>query len=73
MDEGLVINREKNDLLHQAMNKLSEIQKSVLKMYFFEELSYKKIQAKLGLPINTVKTLLRRSKINLAKKLKNEK
>ena len=68
-----LINREKNDLLHQAMNKLSEIQKSVLKMYFFEELSYKKIQAKLGLPINTVKTLLRRSKINLAKKLKNEK
>lgn len=68
-----IIQKEKVDILHRAMNKLSGIQKAVIKMYFFEELSYKKIQARLGVPINTVKTLLRRSKISLAKKIKDEK
>lgn len=68
-----LIKSEKTDLVHRAIDGLNSIQKRVIKMYFFEELSYKKIQERLGLPINTVKTLLRRSKINLAKKLKNEK
>lgn len=68
-----IILEEKKTLLHRAMGKLNDMQRRVLKMYFFEELSYKRIQEKLGLPINTVKTLLRRSKISLAKKLKDEK
>lgn len=68
-----IIREENKDLLHRSLNKLSEVQRRVIKMYFFEELSYKKIQARLGLPLNTVKTMLRRSKINLAKKIKNEK
>jgi RNA polymerase sigma-70 factor (ECF subfamily) len=64
-----LITKENVDLLHKTLNKLGEMQKRVLKMYFFEELSYKRIQKRLGLNLNTVKTLLRRSKIDLAKRL----
>ena len=64
-----LIAKENVDLLNKTLNKLCEMQKRVLKMYFFEELSYKRIQKRLGLTLNTVKTLLRRSKIDLAKRL----
>lgn len=69
-------NVERNErwqMFYRAWDKLSEMQRRVLHMYFFEELSYRRIQARLNIPINSVKTILRRSKINLKKKLKNEK
>lgn len=65
-----IINKERSNFVRRGLRKLNEIQRRVLKMYFFEELSYKKIHHKLGLPLNTVKTVLRRSKLKLAKVLR---
>ena len=54
------------------MSVLSNLEpKSV--MYYFEELSYKKMQKIMGVPLNTIKTALRRAKLSLAKKINNEK
>jgi len=62
--------KEETGRLHQAIGELKEIYKKVIKMYYFEEMSYKKMQNKLGVPLNTVRTLLKRAKMTLAKKIK---
>lgn len=45
----------------------------VLKLYFEEGYPYKDIASKLGKPINTIKTLIRRAKEELREKLKDDK
>lgn len=47
---------------------LQEEQKGVLKMYYVEGYSYKDIAHKIKRPLNTVKTLIRRAKMEVRKK-----
>lgn len=56
-----------------ALRRLKKKQREVLKLYFFDELSYKKIGEKMGVPLNTIKTNIRRAKNALLKILNHEK
>lgn len=64
--QGAVI---RNRSLAGAMAKLSVIQRTVLTMYYVEELSYGEVADALGMNLNTVRTHIRRGKIQLAELL----
>lgn len=63
-------NIEKVDLV---IEKLGGKYKEAVKLYYFEDLSYEEIGRKLKLPVNTVRTHLRRAKESLRKYLAYEK
>ncbi len=65
--EDQLIKQELTKLVTTALNSLHGKQKAVLSLFYFENLSYQEISKKLGLPINTVRTHLRRGKKALAK------
>ena len=67
---------ESNDLkswLNEKINKLEKKYRETLKLYYFEELSYQEIGDKLSLPINTVRTHLKRAKNYLKNIIENDK
>ncbi len=51
--------------VRRAVSSLPEKYKKVIRLYFFEELSYEEISSTLHLPINTVRTHLKRAKEQL--------
>ena len=55
--------------IQQLIDELEEKYRSVIKLYYFDTLSYEEIQEKTGLPINTVRTHLRRAKELLRQRL----
>ncbi len=55
--------------IRQEISKLSSKHQQVIRLYYYEELSYEEISAKLKVPLNTVRTYLRRAKIQLKHKL----
>lgn len=57
------------DRIKTALKSISKNYEKVLKMYFFEELSYESIGKKLKVPVNTVRTWIRRGKKELRKVL----
>lgn len=57
----------------KALGEIKDKHRKILELYFFEELSYKRIGELLGVPLNTIKTNLRRAKAAMLNKLKNEK
>jgi RNA polymerase sigma-70 factor, ECF subfamily len=61
--------RERLDLTLAAMGKLPDAQREAVTFYALKELSYAEIAEVLGCPINTVKTLIRRGRLRLAKLL----
>jgi RNA polymerase sigma-70 factor (ECF subfamily) len=48
-----------------AVEKLKDKYKQVIKLYYFDKLHYKQIAAILELPVNTIRTHLRRAKAAL--------
>lgn len=60
---------EKIDV-HWAIDELPKTHKNVIRLYYFVGLSYVEISKHLKLPINTVRTHLRRAKLQLKKLLK---
>jgi RNA polymerase sigma factor (sigma-70 family) len=54
----------------KAISDLKKPQRQIIRLYYFDELSYKEISHKLSLPLNTVKTNLSRAKKALRKVLK---
>jgi len=69
-----IIRWEEDESLRSAINSLAKKYRKILTLYYFEELSYEDIGRRLSIPLNTVRTRLRRAKIYLAKTLKkNEK
>jgi RNA polymerase sigma-70 factor, ECF subfamily len=61
------------ELVVQAIKKLEPKYKNVIRLYYFDELSYEEIGRKLKIPINTVRTLLRRGKTQLKQYIEYEK
>jgi RNA polymerase sigma-70 factor (ECF subfamily) len=62
---------QKDDVkkVHEAMKKVTQPQERILRLYFFEELSYEEISRTLKMPMNTVRTNLRRAKAAIGKVL----
>lgn len=58
--------------IHIAVSQLRESYKDIISLYYFEDLSYEEISIRLKLPINTVRTHLRRGKQFLKKILEKE-
>jgi RNA polymerase sigma-70 factor, ECF subfamily len=59
--EQALINRERTDLIHSAMDKLPERQKSVFLLRFVEDMALDRIAAATGLKLGTVKSHLFRA------------
>lgn len=58
---------EKKQTVNQALSKIESKYRRVLKFYYFDDLSYEQISSKLKLPLNTIRTHLKRAKDALKK------
>lgn len=61
--------KDEAETVRKAVDKLGVKYKQVIKLYYFGDLSYEEIGAKLKMPVNTVRTHLRRAKELLKKSL----
>lgn len=69
--EENIIKKQKIDVLRDVVEKLKPRYKELVKMRYYEELSYEEIAAKLDLPVGTVKAQLFRARDFLYNILKN--
>ena len=69
-EDLLIINQNLKEL-QGKIKELQPIYATVLRLRFFEELSYKEIAEKMEMPINTIKVTLLRAKKLLAQKIEN--
>jgi len=69
-EEELII-KQKEKLLHTIVKKLNPRYRDLVKLRYFEQMSYAEIAEELNLPIGTVKAQLYRSRELLANTLKN--
>ena len=60
---------ERTAAITDAISQLPDRQREVIGLYAFEQMSYREISEVLDAPINTVKTLIFRARVNLAQKL----
>jgi len=67
-----LLKKEKNEIIHQAINSLPEHYRKVIILRHFEDKSYEEIAKELKLPIGTVKVHLFRARELLYKKLKDK-
>lgn len=58
--------------MEKALVKIKPAYKTILHLFYYDDLDYKKIANILNIPINTVKTYLRRAKLALKKELIEE-
>jgi RNA polymerase sigma-70 factor, ECF subfamily len=63
-EEGLADEGD-GDRLQQALNRLPEVFRLVVVMFYFEECSYREIAEQLEMPIGTVMSRLARAKVQL--------
>ena len=68
-DTHILVN-EHDDMVQNGLNKLDKKYKIILLMYYMEGLKYKEIADILKIPINTVKTRIKRGKLLLKDELK---
>lgn len=71
--EELLIKRQNLDALLYQIQLLQKDYQTVLKLRYFEGMTYKQMSATLKIPMNTVKVLLFRAKKMLAQTIENEK
>ena len=64
--EDEIISVEDHDRLMEYIDELSSLYKDVMIKYMIEELEYEEISRDLGLPLNTVRTRIRRGKEKLS-------
>lgn len=62
-------NRQRANMLYEAINTLPENQKAAFSLNKYEDLSYKEISEVLDLSVSSVESLIHRAKKNLQKKL----
>jgi RNA polymerase sigma factor (sigma-70 family) len=67
-----LLRKEKNEIIHQAINSLPEHYRKVIILRHFEDKSYEEIAKELKLPIGTIKVHLFRARELLYKKLKDK-
>jgi RNA polymerase sigma-70 factor (ECF subfamily) len=70
--EEHIIKKQKVEMLHDVVEKLKPRYKELVKMRYYEELSYDEIAVKLDLPVGTVKAQLFRARDFLYNILKNQ-
>lgn len=61
-----IIEDEEKSLLHSALQKLPQMYRQAILGYYFSNLNYQTLAQSLSLPINTVRTRIRRGKLFLA-------
>lgn len=74
-DESLyeyLLGQERADRIGQALDGLDHKYERVIRLYYFDSLSYEEIGRRLKLPVNTVRTHLSRAKRGLKKLLTYE-
>jgi RNA polymerase sigma-70 factor, ECF subfamily len=64
-----IIAAEKRHVVKNALAKLEEKYRRVIRLYYFDDLSYEEIGRAMRLPVNTVRTHLFRAKEALRKRL----
>lgn len=57
--------KETQSTVSSAIRKLSVAHQEIIRLYYFEDLSYEDIQEKTGIPLNTVRSRLLRAKEKL--------
>lgn len=65
-EESVIINQTRAHF-YNALEELSPEYRQVIEMRFLEEYSYEEIAEKLGRPLNTIKTQIRRARATLCK------
>ena len=70
--EEILITNQNIETLLSKIKALKQDYRKILKLRFFEDLSYKEISKKLDQPINTIKVKLLRAKNILLKKIKKD-
>lgn len=65
-EESVIINQSRAHF-YAALEELSDEYREVIEMRFLEEYSYEEIAEKLGRPLNTVKTQIRRARAAICK------
>jgi RNA polymerase sigma-70 factor (ECF subfamily) len=70
--EEHIIKKQKVEMLRDVVDKLKPRYKELVKMRYYEELSYEEIAVKLDLPVGTVKAQLFRARDFLYNILKNQ-
>lgn len=66
---ALIETAEEMAAVRKAVKALPERQREAIALYAFEQMSYQEIGQVLGVPINTVKSLIHRARANLARSL----
>lgn len=66
-------NEERKNLVLHAVNTLPHAYKTILRLYYFSQLTYKEIAGRISIPVNTVRTRLRRAKIAFGKTYEKQK
>ncbi len=70
--ETLMMERDEKHHIEQALDIIDAKYKKVITLYYFEDLSYEEMSKRMRLPINTIRTHLRRAKDALRKVLTYE-
>ena len=63
---------EEKKIINKYLDKLNEIEKTIIMLHFEEELTFKEIGEVLGKPLNTVKSYNRRGLLKLKDFLKED-
>ena len=61
--------QQRANLLHEAINSLSDNQKTAFSLNKYDDLSYQEISEVMNLSVSSVESLIHRAKMNLQKKL----
>lgn len=67
-----LFSKDRREKIIKAINKLKPTQKQVIVMFYFEDRAYEDIAKALEIPVNTIRTLLRRAKLVLRQELAYE-
>jgi RNA polymerase sigma-70 factor (ECF subfamily) len=67
-----LFDKETEIILKNIINALSDREKIIISLNLFEERTHKEIGCILGIPVNTISTIISRVKIKLKEQLKNK-
>lgn len=70
--EESVINLQQRSQIESYLERLSPRYRQLIRLRFFDELSYEEIAAKLALPLGTVKTQIHRAREQMCRFIQNE-